>query len=47
MRSCRMIVGKIGAKKALEMKLVEHNGMIEALASNWPDEPFNVRILPR
>ena len=33
MRSRCVIVGKVGAKKTLEMKFVEDDGMIEALAS--------------
>ena len=28
MRACRMIVSKVGAKKSLEMELIEYNGMV-------------------
>ena len=33
MRSRRMIVRKVGAKKSLEMKFVEDDNVIDALAS--------------
>ena len=33
MRSCRMIVRNVGAKKSLEMKLVEDDDMIQAFAT--------------
>jgi hypothetical protein len=47
MRARRVVISNIGTKKSLEMKLVEDDGMIEALASNRSDEPFNIRILLR
>ena len=41
-----MVVGEICAKNATEMCLVEHDHVIETLATQGADHALDVRILP-
>jgi hypothetical protein len=42
-----VVVAKVVGEDALEVPLVEHDGVIQALASDGGDQPFHERILPR
>jgi hypothetical protein len=42
-----VVIGDIWGKHAPEMPVVEDDDMIEHLATETPDEPLAVRILPR
>lgn len=46
MRSTPMIVLPVGIEHAPQVRLVEDDDVIEALASNRADHTFDVRILP-
>ena len=45
-RPRRMVVIQITGKQPLQMRLIEHNHMIEQLAADRADEPFDVGVLP-
>ncbi len=42
-----MIIVEVTGEDSPEMTLVEHDGMVKALAADRTDQAFNVRILPR
>lgn len=42
-----MIIVEVIGEDSPEMTLVEHDGMVKALAADRTDQAFNVRILPR
>jgi hypothetical protein len=46
MRSPRVVVGEVGSEDPLEMSLVEHDHVIETVASDRSDQPLDVGILP-
>lgn len=46
MRSCGVVVGEIGAQDAAEMGLAQNDDVIEALAADGADDPFDERVLP-
>lgn len=46
MRSRAVIIGEVQTQQALEVRRVEHDEVIEALAADGPDQAFDVRILP-
>jgi hypothetical protein len=41
-----IIIGGIFRKNSSKVLCVEHNQMISALASDRPDQAFNISILP-
>jgi hypothetical protein len=43
----RMVIGKVSGERAPQMRLVEDDDVIETLAANGSDHPFDVRVLPR
>ena len=45
-RPCVMIILEVVARNSTKMSLVEHDDMIEALATDGTDQPLNERILP-
>src|SRR5262245_48175544 len=47
MRSAPMVIGEIRAKDPTEMRLVEHDHVIETLATHRSNHAFNVGVLPR
>jgi hypothetical protein len=42
-----MVIGEVAGQGAAEVSLVEHEDVIQALASDRADEPFREGILPR
>lgn len=46
MRAAPRVVGEISAKNPTEMRLIEHNHMIQALAPQGANHPLDVGILP-
>ncbi len=42
-----MIVGQVSGEGAPEMRLIQDDHVIETLAPNGSDQPFDVGILPR
>ena len=42
-----VIAGEISGERAPQMRLVEDDHVIEALAANGSDQAFRIRILPR
>jgi hypothetical protein len=46
-RAPAMIVSKVLSQLSPQMALVQDDHVIQAFAANTPDEPFDVRILPR
>lgn len=42
-----MIMGEVFADQVIEMPLAEDDKMVEALAVNHLDHPFDIRILVR
>jgi hypothetical protein len=47
MRAAAAVVDEIGPDGPAEARLVEYEDMVQALAPNGPDHPFDVRPLPR
>src|ERR1043166_5620021 len=47
MRARLLVVMKIASQSPPQRRLVPHNDVIQALASNRPDQPFHIWILPR
>src|SRR5262245_1977001 len=47
MRAAPMIIADIGRKNPSEMRLIDDDDVIEALASDRSDQPFDVGVLPR
>ena len=45
MRSGLVVVFEVLRQNALQMRLVEHDEMVEALSADGPDQPFHERIL--
>jgi hypothetical protein len=41
------IIRDVGTKDAAKMSLVEHDHLVETLASDAADNPLHIRILPR
>ena len=46
-RSPTVIVAKVIADEPSQVMLAEYDDVIEKLASNRSDEPFDIRVLPR
>ena len=46
-RSRLVVVGEIFAEDPKQVRFVEHDHVIQALAANRADEPLDVRALPR
>src|SRR6266446_8419227 len=46
MRTPGVIISHVGAQQALQMLLVEHDDIVETLATNTADDPLAVGILP-
>jgi hypothetical protein len=46
MRTRFVIVGAIFCQQMVQVTLAEHHDMVEALASDRSDQPFNMTILP-
>lgn len=46
MRAAPMVVGQIRAKDPTEMRLVEHDHLIETFATDGPNHVLDVGILP-
>jgi hypothetical protein len=42
-----VIILKVGFQNTAQMFLSQNNDVIEALASDWADQSFDIRILPR
>ena len=47
MRADTIVVGQVSGQQLAEMPLAKHHDMVEALASDRSDQPFNMTILPR
>ena len=47
MDSPPVVVVEVASEDAAQVPLVHHDHMIQALPTNTPNQPFNVRILPR
>jgi hypothetical protein len=47
MRTPDVIVIHVGLKNTAQMPLVEHDHIVQTLAPDTPDEPFDIRRLPR
>ena len=47
MSSPLVIVAEVGRDRPTEAGLVEHDDVVQALAANGSDDPFDVRPLPR
>src|SRR5256885_17073783 len=47
MRARLLVIMKIASQSPPQRRLVPHNDVIQALASNRPDQPFHIWILPR
>jgi hypothetical protein len=43
---CGVVVGEIRAQDAAEMGLAQNDDVIEALAADGADDPFDERVLP-
>ena len=46
MGACPMIICKVRRKKSFELTFIEHDDMVEALASDRADDTFDVGRLP-
>ena len=47
MRAPMMVILAVPSQKAPEMSLVYDNHVVQAVAADTPDEPFDIGILPR
>ena len=46
-RAHTIVVGRVIRQKMAEMPFPQHHDMVEALASDRADQPFNMTVLPR
>ena len=46
-RAHPIVVGGVIRQQMAEMPFAQHHDMVEALASDRADQPFNMTILPR
>jgi hypothetical protein len=42
-----VVVGDVGTQEPAKVRLIENEGVIQALAANGPDEPLHEGLLPR
>ena len=47
MRARPFVVGGVAVHQPLQTRLIEHNDVVEALASHESDKPFDIGVLPR
>ena len=46
MRSTLVVVGNAGLKDPAQVRSTDDHDVVEAFASNRPDQPFRIRVLP-
>ena len=42
----QVVVGKVGFEQAVQVSFIEHDDVVQALAADRADQPFDVRRLP-
>ena len=46
-RAYRIVVGRVIPQQMAEVPFPQHHDMVEALASDRANQPFNMTVLPR
>jgi chromosome condensin MukBEF complex kleisin-like MukF subunit len=46
-RAHTIVLGRVIRQQMAEMPFAQHHDMVEALASDRADQPFNMTVLPR